>query len=327
MGVHAYRSNDAYDPGSTCRVGWMESRRKWRLLLALTPARVVNPGVSSVLLRVPILMKDSSPRAESHYDRYQLDAQGTLPKVPLWDTLCLHAIWKEKEDNTSLASERAAFLSRLVGPGASQQLEQQLRFRLVVPRGQDITYIPYINNHYPAELRGCAAWLSCTAGLPPCTEHLTQGASIDVPDGVLDDAPLAVISGVNAWVTACLLSSPVQKSTDKHDEGWHSLFLETLQKWFEAFPKYPLPNLSVEGVAFCAELCFDCGPHWVFGNRKLKRSLKTFVAVAIFLRKKSVLLHCCRRCQVIFARFFSDTTLSASLGDLSLDSDESGMSF
>jgi len=303
----------------------MESRRQWRLL-GTTPARAVNPGVSSVSLRDSLLMKHS-PRAKSCYDRYQLDVQGTHPKVPLWDALCLRAIWYDEDDN-SLAVAKAALLSRLVGPGARQQVEQQLRSRFVISDTQDVTYMPYINDHFPDELRCCAGWLSRTAGLPPCTEHPT---SIDIPHGLLDHSSLSVILGATAWVAACLRSPPVPKNgNDKHDGGWHETFWCNLSAWFEIFTKYPPPKLSVEGVAFCTELYFDCEPH-VFGDelptRSTLRILKTFVAVAIFLRKKNVLLHCCRRCQVLFACFFSDTALSASLGDLSLDSDDSGMSF
>jgi len=301
----------------------MESRRQWRLLGG-TPARVVNPGVSSVSLRDSLLMKHP-PRAKSRYDRYRLDVQGTHPKVPLWDALCIRVInWYEEEDN-GLVLERAAFLSRLVGPGARQQVEQQLRSRLVISDTQDVTYIPYINDHYPDELRACAAWLSCTAGLPPCTEHLTD-VSIDIPDGLLDGAPLALILGATAWVAACLRPLPVQNDNDKHDEGWHRDFYCNLQLCFETFTECPLPRLSLKGVTFCTELAFDCERR-IFGYEKPERNLKTFVVVAIFLRKKNVPLHCCRRCQVLFARFFSDTALSASPGALSLDSDDPGMSF
>ncbi|KIM70924.1 hypothetical protein SCLCIDRAFT_1207123 [Scleroderma citrinum Foug A] len=246
--------------------------------------------------------------AKSRYDRYRLDFQGTLPRVPLWDALCFGAI--EESGSTSLALAKAAFLSRLVSPGARQRVQLQLRSRLVISHRQDVTYMPYINDHYPRQLRPCAAWLSCTAGLPPCTEHLT---SIDIRDGLLDDAPLVVILGVIAWVAACLESPPVRNGNDEHDEEWHNTFRSTL---LETFTECPLPKLSLKGVAFCAELCFDGGPRLFSddGDSELDpRTLKTFVAVAIFLRNKNVLLHCCRRCQVLFARFFSDTVLSASL--------------
>ena len=272
----------------------------------------------------PVLMKDS-PRAKSRYDRFRVDVQGTHLKVPLWDVLCLRATWNEDDDDCpSFAG--AAFFSRLVGPGARQQVEQQLRSRLVMSDEQDVSYIPYINDH-PHRLRKCAAWLSCTAGLPPCTEHLTQDASIDIPDGVLDDAPLAVILGATAWVAACLRSPLVENDGDRHDRGWHFRFWSTLYLWFESLTEYPPLKFSLEGLAFCAELYFDCHEHWEVFGKGPKHTLKTFVAVAIFLRNKNLLLHCCRRCQVLFARFFSDTALSASLGDLSLDSDDSGMSF
>ena len=259
-------------------------------------------------------------RAKSRYDRYRLEVQGTHPRATLWDALCLHAIW-ESEGNSSLAFANAAFLSRLVGPGARQQVEQQLRSRLVISDGQDVTYMPYVNDHYPHQLRRCAAWLSCTAGLPSCTdsEHLT---SIDIPDGLLDDASLAVILGTYTWIAACLQSPPVQNGNDEHDKRWHTTFQYTLHMWFDTFTEYLHPKLSLKGVAFCAELCFD-GGSWLFsghGGKLDPRTLKTFVAVAIFLRNKNGLLHCCRRCQVLYARFFSDTVLSASLGDLSLDS-------
>ena len=218
-----------------------------------------------------------------------------------------------------MAFAKAAFLSRLVSPGARQQVEQQLRSRLVISLRQDVTYMPYINDHYPDELRECAAWLSCTAGLPPCTENLT---SIDIRDGLLDDASLAVVLGVNTWVAACLQSPPVRNGNDEHDEEWHDTFWSTLQPLLEAFTEYPLPKLSLKGVAFSAQLCFD-GGSWLFsghGGKLDPRTLKTFVVVAIFLGNKNGLLHCCRRCQVLCAPFFSDTVLSASLGDLSLDS-------
>ena len=288
-----------------------------------TTARVVNPGVSSILLRVPILMKDF-PRANSRYDRFRLDVQGAHPKVPLWDVLCLRATLYDEDDN-SLAVAKAALLSRLVGPGARQRVEQQLLSRLVMSDEQGVTYMPYINNHFPDELRECAAWLSCTAGLPPCTKLLTN-ASIDIPDGLLDGAPPALILGTIAWFAACLQSPPVQSDNDKHDGGWHREFHCTLQLWFETFTECALPKLSLKDVAFYADLAFDC-ERWIFGHEKPEHNLKTFVVVAIFLRKKDVPLHCCRRCQALFARSFSDTVLSASPGALSLDSDDPGMSF
>jgi len=168
--------------------------------------------------------------------------------------------------------------------------------------------------------------LSCTAGLPSCTEHLTQDVPIDIPDGLLNGAPLAIILGATAWVAACLRSHPVQNGNG-HDDRWHKEFRGISNSWFAIFddPHDKLPELSVKGFEFLEELYSD-GVPW-FNVDKEEESmctLKTFVTVAIFLRNKNVLLHCCRRCQVLFARFFLDTALSASLGDLSLDSDESG---
>jgi len=62
----------------------------------------------------------------------------------------------------------------------------------------------------------------------------------------------------------------------------------------------------------CA-LCSDCTP-WTFDDEVKRLALKTLVAVArlwsyIFLNSKTTLLYCCRKCQVLCARFFSDTTL------------------
>ncbi|KAL4072427.1 hypothetical protein V8B97DRAFT_1917205 [Scleroderma yunnanense] len=77
------------------------------------------------------------------------------------------------------------------------------------------------------------------------------------------------------------------------------------------FREFLLPKLSIEGLAFCKELHFD---DWPFEDTEWKPALKTFVAVVMFLRKKGVLLHSCRRCQILYARFFLDKPLLASLG-------------
>ena len=215
-------------------------------------------------------------------------------------------------------------LSNLASPGARQQVEQQLRCALKKSHEEDITYIPLINEQYPSLLRWHATSVFCTVGFPPREERFTQIVSIDILDGILDDAPLAVILGGVAWFAASLRSCGwAIASDDEHDKGWHCKFFPILYDHFEAFTDYPLPKLPAQGSAFCTELYFDFLEE--FGDEELTRVLKIFAAVAIFLRNKNVMIECCQRCQILYARFFSDTTLSASINELPVSTDQSGI--
>ncbi|KAL4072412.1 hypothetical protein V8B97DRAFT_1917194 [Scleroderma yunnanense] len=205
----------------------------------------------------------------------------------------------------------ATMLSRMVGPGVRPQVEQQLRSQVILDEAE-VEYVPHLNNNYPRALRRAVAELSC--GLLSCSEDQTQRLSADIPDAVLDEAPLGIKLGMIPWVVASVdpNSNPdVQNSGDKHDRWWHNGFEDFFSYNSNIFREFPLPKLSIEGLAFCNELQFD---DWPFDKAERKPTLTTFVAVAMFLRKKGVLLHCCRRCHILYARFFSDKSLSASLG-------------
>lgn len=209
-----------------------------------------------------------------------------------------------------------------MSPGARQQVEQHLRSALKTFREEEIKYIPCINQQYPKPFRRHAASLLCTTGFPPCEQHPTQDVSVDIPDGILDDAPLAVILGGVAWFAACLSSSH-KDSDDEHNGSWHCTFRWILQDRFETFT-YPLPKLPTQGFAFCTELSFDCPGQ--FGDKEPKRILKIFAAVAVFLTNKHVLLpKCCPKCQVLYTRLSLDATLSTNINELSVNTDVSGM--
>jgi len=199
-------------------------------------------------------------------------------------------------------------------------MEQQLRSRIVTTDKEDFKFIPYINDHYPNWLRMEAAGLSCTAGLPQI-EHLTQDVSIDIRDGIFDGAPLAVKLGAIPWVISRLRSPPDWTDIDWHDEAWHEEFAQFFKCYLNIIAEWPLLELSVEGLSFCKELCSD-SRLWTSDGKENRLAAETFVAVAMFLRSKDVLLHCCPRCQILYARFFSDTALAASFDGSPLDSDD-----
>ena len=253
--------------------------------------------------------------------------EGTYPKASLWDALCLHALWSNSDDPEFDVNTigLAPHLSKLVSPGTRKQVEQQLRSAFKTPHEEDITYIPYINEHYPSLLRQHAASLFCTAGFPPCEQYPTQDVSIDIPHGVLDDAPLAVMLGGVAWFAACLMCSDFdfEDSDVKHSEVWHNPFFEILGDFFEIVTEYPFPKLPAQGFAFCIELSLDCPK--AFGRDEPKRILRIFAAMAIFLRNKNILLGGCRTCQILCTRFFSDTTRSTSINESSVNTNASGI--
>jgi len=221
---------------------------------------------------------------------------------------------------TDVGPEIITLLSRLLGPGERQQMEQQLRSRIVTTGKENFRFIPYINDHYPSWLRLGAASLSCTAGLPQ-VEHLIQDVSIDIRDGVFDGAPLAVKLGAVPWVISCLRSPPDWGDIDEHDEIWHQEFARSIECLLDIIAKCPPLELSVEGLSLCKELCSD-SRLWTSDGKENWLAAKIFVAVAMFLRSKGVLLHCCPRCQILYARFFSDTALAASFDGSPLDSDD-----
>ena len=86
----------------------------------------------------------------------------------------------------------------------------------------------------------------------------------------------------------------------------------------------PLPTLPAQGFAFCMELYFVCHEE-EFTCEEPKRFLKTFLAVAIFLTSKNVLLQCCRRRQFLYTQFFSDAALSRSINESSMYINASGI--
>lgn len=249
-----------------------------------------------------------SPRETFYFDESQ-QIGGTIPKVPLWDTLCFYAVSGECYGNTT--NSLATCISGLVSPGARPNLEQNLRSQLVAPAEFDPTYIPHINLHYPDQLRKCAASLVCTAGLLPREERHTQDISIKVPDGVLDDAPLTVMLGAIAWFAACQVSFLFDKN--KHDKTWHNEFYSIVTAGLELFPQCSIPVLSEKGLAFCKVL--GCQSR-VFDGEERERTLKIFVGVAIFLSSKQELpLDWCPKCQFLYEAILVSDDESSSNND------------
>ena len=91
----------------------------------------------------------------------------------------------------------------------------------------------------------------------------------------------------------------------------------------ETFTECPLPTLPAQGFAFCIEGYIDCHEEG-FPCEELKRALKIFAAVAMYLTSKNVLLQCCSRCQFLYTQFFSDAALPRSINELSMNTDASG---
>ena len=216
----------------------------------------------------------------------------------------------------------APYLSKLVTLGAKQQVEQQLRSALKKSHEDIIEYIPHINEHYPSPLQQHAASLLCT-GFQIHEKHPPQDVSIDIPDGILDDAPLTVILGGVAWfATTCLMSlgGDSEDSDDEHNEEWHRKFFRILEDHLisKAFIDCPLPQLSMQGSAFCILLHFDFLEECC--DIEPARILKIFAAVAIFLRNKNVLLRCCRKCRVLYTRFFSGAIPCTSINESGIPS-------
>ena len=199
---------------------------------------------------------------------------------------------------------------------------QQLRSALKTSHEEDIKYIPYINKRYPKFLRQHATSLFCTAGFLPPEQYPTQDVSMDVPRGILDDAPLAVMLGGVAWFAAWLLSYH-EDSDDEHDRGWHWNFYYILGDCCATCADYPFPKLPAQGSAFCVELHSDYLEE--FGDEESKPVLKIFAAVAIFLSKKNSLLQCCRRCQILYTRVSSSAILPTSINESSANTDASGI--
>ena len=163
----------------------------------------------------------------------------------------------------------------------------------------------------------------CTTGFSPREERPTQTYdSIDIPDGILDDAPLAVILGGVAWFAACLWSCG-EDSDNKHNKGWHHWFRRIVENFSETFTDFPFPKLPTQGSAFCIELAEE------FGDKEPKYILEIFATVAIFLRNKNVVtvLQCCRRCQILFTQFSWGTTLSTSINESPVNTDASGTTY
>ena len=204
-------------------------------------------------------------------------------------------------------------------------MEQQLRSAIRISHEEDIKYVPHINEHYPEVLRQSATSFFCTAGSPSREEHPTQHLSIDIPPGILDDAPLAIMLGGIAWFGACIQMPCFRDGDDNHNEEWHERFRLILEDYIETFTECSFPTLPAQGFAFCKELYFDC--HKEFACEKPKQVLKIFVAVAIFLTNRNVSLQCCSRCQFLYTQFFSDEALSRNINESSVrvNTDASGI--
>ncbi|KAL4079720.1 hypothetical protein J3A83DRAFT_1149563 [Scleroderma citrinum] len=282
--------------GCTCTQGgrWMEpDLRSWFNMLTWLDGR---PPI------IEAIGHHSCTRCQSWreaaYDRYQCNTKGTRPNVPLWDSLCWSVICSESfvYMDYRIRLSTATILSRMVGPGVRQQLEQQLRSQVIINEAE-VEYALHVNSNYPRELRRAVAELSC--GLPSCSKDLMRSLLADIPDAVLDETPLGIKLGMIPW-----------NSGDKHDRWWHYGFGNYFSYNSKIFREFPLPTLSSEGLAFRDELQSD---DWQSEGTEWQPALTTFVAVAMFLRKKGVLLRCCRRCQILYAQFFSDKLLSASL--------------
>ena len=145
---------------------------------------------------------------------------------------------------------------------------------------------------------------------------------MDIPQGILDDAPLAVLLGGVAWFAACLMSCRTD-SDDEHDEVWHWRFHCILEDCLKICTDYPFPKLPAQGSVFCMELQSDRPEE--FGDEESKHILKIFAAVAIFLSNKNGLFQCCRRCQILYTRVSSGAILPTSINELPTNSDASGI--
>ena len=201
-------------------------------------------------------------------------------------------------------------------------MEQQLRSAVRISHEEDIKCAPHINEHYPEVLRQSATSFFCTAGSPSREEHPTQHLPIDIPPGILNDAPLAVMLGGIAWLAACIWMPCFGDSDDDHNEDWHSRFHCLLADYIQTFTECPLPTLPAQGFAFCKELHFDFPKG--FGYDEPKRIFQIFASIAIFLTNKNVLLQCCPRCQFLYTQFFSDVALSRSINKSSVNTGVSG---
>lgn len=204
--------------------------------------------------------------------------------------LCCYAICPEADISF------AASFARLVSLGARHQVEHKIRSQLVPFHGEDIEYPPY----YPEPLRDWATSLSFT------DSDISHGQifAVHILNGILNDAPLAVMLGAIAWFDAWFdVSFP--ESNDEHDKIWHDRFNFMLMDLLNMiFAEYPLPELSAQGLSFCIELSFDCPE--TFSSIEPKRTLKTFAAIVMLLRSRDIPLHCCRGCTFL-CTYFSQT--------------------
>ena len=239
----------------------------------------------------------------------------------LWDALCVHALWDDEPEINAITF--SPHLSKLTSLDARQQVEQQLWSAVKKSHYEDIKYVPHVNEHYPRGIRQFAASFFCTAGLPSREEHPTQDLVIDIPPGILDNTPLAVMLGGIAWFAAYTQLSCLDDSNDNHDHTWHRSFCWIVEDYMEIFTECPLPMLPAQGFAFCMEVYFDCYDEG-FPCGEPKRVLKIFAAVAIHLTSKNVLLQCCPRCQFLYTQFFSDAALSGSINESSANTHASG---
>ena len=202
-------------------------------------------------------------------------------------------------------------------------MEQQLRSAVRISHEEYIRCAPHINEHYPRGLRHSAASFFCTAGSLSREEHPTQYLSIDIPPGILDDTPLAVMLGGIAWFAACIWMPCFGDGDDNHNGEWHWRFHYLLESYVQTFTECPPPTLPAQGFAFCMELYFDWREN-EYTCEEPKWVLKIFAAVAMYLTSKNVLLQCCPRCQFLYTQFFSDAALSGSIDESFVNTDASG---
>ena len=151
---------------------------------------------------------------------------------------------------------------------------------------EDIKYVPHINEHYPGVLRQFAASFFCTAEFLSHEEHPTQDLAIDILPGIPDNTPLAVMLGGIAWLAAYIQLSCSEDSNNNHNHAWHQSFCWIVEGYMETFTECPLPTLPAQGFAFCIEGYIDCHEEG-FPCEELKRALKIFAAVAMYLTSKN----------------------------------------
>ncbi|KAI6006147.1 hypothetical protein EDC04DRAFT_990217 [Pisolithus marmoratus] len=231
-------------------------------------------------------------------------------KSQLWHVMCYHAIRTTRRDNAELLASSAKRISK----AGREMVERTLN--PVLKRSQiDLAFTPRINE-YPKELRFSAAQMSCI--LPPDTQ-LDTPRSVQLPDSVLEDARDPwIMLGIIAWMCAYCRSGFAESACeDRHDELWHSHYLDYASEFAEFFQiPEPVPKLPAVGIELYHQLRVnksESGPLLSqFGSDRRQWCLTVYVAVAIFLGSRDVSLPGCPRCRVLFET--SCANGSATLG-------------